>query len=390
MKAAIIGASTESLHTIRKAKELGQTVIALDGNPEAAGLSFADEKVVIDISDEEQTIEALMDKQIDFVLTPPIGRVLTTVGAVNDALKLPGISKEAAILCTDKYLFHQCLQEGNLRDCHCYLAGKEQGELTYPAILKPRFGSGSRGIYFLKNEVDLEQALRTIGDQEDYILEEAVPGVEYGVDGVMDGTKFELVLLRKKLLTPPPARQAVGYLSIVPTQEPELVNRVQDYLNRVTSAMGLQNCLFHADLMVKEDAIFVIELSARPSGHNLHNLFTPLVSGVDMASEYIKCRIGQPYCFEPEAIRKMMIRYFDLTGEINAIPTACEVEEYLAIHNSTVKLIQWQCNINIGDRLEQVTTGHSIMGRGYFIVAGSKEEDLLRGGEEILELFGLI
>ena len=118
LKAAIIGASSEALHTIQLAKQLGLRVVAFDGNPEADGLKAADEAVVVDISNEEATIDGVRNAGVDFVLTVPIGRYLTTIGAVNDTLGLPGITKIMAVNCTDKFLFHQKLQERQLRNCN--------------------------------------------------------------------------------------------------------------------------------------------------------------------------------------------------------------------------------------------------------------------------------
>ena len=127
MKAAIIGASSESLHTIQKAKEYNLTVVALDGNEKAEGLAAADEAIVVNISKEEETIRCIEKENIDFVLTVPIGRYLTTIGSVNDTLNLPGIGKKQAMYCTDKLLFHQKMEENGLRDCIC-LEAKEAWE----------------------------------------------------------------------------------------------------------------------------------------------------------------------------------------------------------------------------------------------------------------------
>ena len=96
MKTAIIGASSDSVHAIEAARELGITTVALDGNPEAEGLKHADKSIVVDISDEQTVIDTLRGEHIDFVTTVPIGRYLTTIGAVNDALHLPGITRKSA------------------------------------------------------------------------------------------------------------------------------------------------------------------------------------------------------------------------------------------------------------------------------------------------------
>lgn len=391
MKAAIIGASAEALHTIEKAKQHGITVVALDGNPEAEGLAAADKALVVDISEEAETIEAVKAENIDFLLTVPIGRFLTTVGAVNDALHLPGVGKQAAENCTDKYRFHQVLSSKHLRSCRCFsldgsadsaqavrLKAEAEG-IEFPAILKPRFGSGSRGIYFLEHLEELSGALeQTLG--EAYILEECVEGEEYGVDGAVINGEFYFVLLRKKENTPPPARQAVAYFSVLP--EEEFYHQVKSYMKEVTLGLDLQECLFHADIIRSKQGPFAIEVSARPSGHNLHNLFTPLCTGVDMAEEYAKCRIGEAYSFVPDTTKRMMIHYFDMEGLVEKVPTQGEVEE---LCKSTLK--EWQCNIRKGDLLPKVSDGHSLMGRGYFIAEGECETELKETAEKIKNLF---
>ena len=415
MKAALIGAGEESLHTIQKAQELGVYVTALDGNPEAEGLKAADEGLTIDISDEKAVLDALQDRKPDFLITGPIGRYLTTAGAVNDALGLAGISRQAAEYCTDKYLFHKKLQEKNLRNCRCLLipaeaAPAQTGDLAgdfstlqYPAILKPRYGSGSRGIFFLNNPRELEHALTcifpenqdTAAPAEDYVLEEAAPGVEYGVDACMDKDRFRMILLRKKLLTPPPARQAIGYLSVNPREDETqrlLWERAAAYLTETTALLGLKNCLLHADLMITENSIFAIELSARPSGHNLHNLFTPLATGIDMAEQYIRSQCNMDYAYEPAKTEKLLIHYFNLEQcRIKTIPQASQLRLPQGI---TLKA--WNCRITPGDYMQKVTTGHSLMGRGYFILQSAPprpsasettETNLINAADHILAQF---
>ena len=394
MKAVIIGASQEALHTIQKAHDHGIQVAALDGHSDAAGLSVADQGLVVDISQEHATIEAVRKEQPDFVLTVPIGRYLTTIGAVNDALSLPGISREMAVLCTDKYRFHERLAEHGLRDCHCYAVGKERTVtdeflINFPAILKPRYGSGSRGIHMVNHQQELAAALEQTKGEE-YVLEDCVPGEEYGVDGAVIQGQFHMVLLRKKVNTPPPARQAVGYFACM--EDDVFGQQVYEYMVRIVRCLGLQECLLHGDFIRGAKGPFVIELSARPSGHNLHNLFTPLCTGVDMAEEYIKYRIGESYSFEPKCIRPMMIHYFDGQGRINKIPDKAEIEclleeRDLNAKGEQVKLIDWQCNMTEGGILSPVSDGHSIMGRGYYILEGNSEQSMLELAGEIMERF---
>lgn len=393
MKAAIIGASAEALHTIRKAKEYNLTVVALDGNENAEGLRESQEARVVNISREKETIECIRKEQVDFILTVPIGRYLTTIGAVNDELNLPGIGRKQALYCTDKLLFHHKLNENQMRNCMCceleadevkrrevyqQVLGVER-KLSFPLILKPRYGSGSRGLHFIDNLQELKEGLlRTAGEK--YVLEECIAGEEYGVDGAVIENIFYLVLLRHKVNTPLPQRQAVAYFSVGP--DTVVYQQIQQFMKKAVEVLELNNCLLHADFIQTESGPFIIEMSARPSGHNLHNLFTPMCTGVDMAEQYIRYCMKMEYSFVPKFTRMMMIHYFDFEGEVKFVPDKKMVEDKLDI-----SVLAWSCNLQKGDNLNKVSDGHSLMSRGYFILEGESEEELKQKALEIKDLF---
>lgn len=402
MRLTIIGASDEAIHTIECARKLGIETVALDGNPDAAGLKAADIPIVVDITNETEVIKVLAELGTDWVQTVPIGRYLTTTGAVNDALGLSGITRDMAVLCTDKYAFHKVLSYVGLRDCRCELirggasewiyktgdstegALKDKG-FDYPVILKPRYGSGSRGIMIADNEEELKDILTDMEDvDEDYIMEECPDGDEYGMDAVVIAGEFHPILVRYKINTPLPNRQAVAYISVI--QSETIYDKICDYMKRVVKAMGLDECLLHADILDSDRGLFAIEVSARPSGHNLHNLFTPLCTGIDMAEEYMKYRMGQSHSFDPVQTRHMMIHYFDMEGKISRVPECEEIQRIIEGYGA--KLVDWNCNIHPGDILKPVTTGHSLMYRGYYIVNLNDNYDYVALNADVSELFG--
>lgn len=379
MRLTIIGASGEAVHTIECARRLGIETLAIDGDPKAEGLRYADIPVVTDISDIDRTVEVVREFGTDWVQTVPIGRYLITTGAVNDALGLPGITRQMAELCTDKYAFHKALNENGLRECRCLLVRngcvanevEKTGSLqniTYPVILKPRYGSGSRGIMTAQNETECMEALEALTDvNEDYILEECLQGTEYGIDGAVIDGEFKLTLIRYKYNTPLPHRQAVGYAAIEREYKGlrDIYADIYGYMKRVAAAMGLDECLLHADVLDTDRGLFAIEVSARPSGHDLHDVFTPMCTGVDIAYEYMKHRMGLQCDFEQRLIRPLMIHYFDYEGEVVDVPHEQTVSD--AVECPGVRLLKWKCDIEKGQYLESVTNGHSLMSRGYYI-----------------------
>lgn len=401
--AVVIGAGSESVYAITAAQRRGYHVIAFDGNKEAEGLLYADEAVVEDIRDASRIWNSLKEKPA-LVLPVPIGRYLTTAGAVNDYYGLKGLSGEAANCCTDKYLFHRKLSMQGLREGICMLLSegtfaaqaaehainalqkeKSAGKSDASMILKPRYGSGSRGVMLVQSEEDIISYLGTGEIAEDLVIETVFPGKEYGIDAaVFDGRLF-LFLIREKILTAPPYRQCVGYLGLDRKKEAGLYSRISAYLEQAVRVLGLNHCLMHCDLMWDGNHPLLIELSGRPSGHNLHNLFTPLATGISMVDSYISYVEGndmKSLSFSADAAEKqLLIGYFDSEPcLLKKVPDASAVQEMFGGN-----LLHYVCHLQPG-KVQEIKDGHTLMERGCFILSGESREKLLQDRKKLLEM----
>lgn len=384
MKAAVIGASSESLHGIGVAQRLGYDVVALDGDPAAPGLRAADSSQVVDITDPAAVFAALGDAP-DIVIPVPIGRYLTTTGAVNDRFGLPGVSEASARLCTDKYEFHRVMEEHSLRStCAILIPARSVDHplpTRFPVVLKPRFGSGSRGVTVCMTPGELESALSAVlPARDDLIIEEFAEGTEYGVDAAVIDGALQVILLREKINTPLPHRQAIGYYSM-PADHP-MQAAASAALATAVDALGIANGLLHADLIEQDGCAFVVELSARPSGHHLHDLFTPLASGVDPIHEFlVAARDGADAArFTPVADGALLMRFFDFDrGTVTAAPDASSLK-------LVADLVGYEERI-VGRTMVPVTNGPELMKRGFFIVRGTDRADLDRQADAVLTAF---
>ena len=378
--ALVIGASRESIYAIDIAKKNGYTVWAFDENPHACGFSHADESYTLDINNIEVIIERLHGCIPNIVLPVPIGRSLISTGKLNDIYNLIGITQRNADLCTDKYFFHQVLTQKKLRTISCMLIQNSNVQnfvwKNFPAILKPRFGAGSRAVKIILNQEELAHTVSLYCPlQEDFIIEDYVTGQEYGVDGAIINGEVAVTLLRKKINTPPPFCQCVGYLAVPKYSHTiNMYNSVTPFLSEVISALEITNGLFHADLIYDaNNNWFVVEFSPRPSGHNLHNFFTIKCTNIDLVEGYIKyienTKVPVSY-FISENIKPMLIHFFNFENVyIKAIPE----EKYLY---DKYPLIYYKCNIGKTDFLNSIVDGKSVIDRGFFVLEADSMEKL--------------
>lgn len=314
-----IGAGKEQLPSILKAQELGLKVLAVDKESSSPGMMQSDLQLHVDIKDARKVLKEIKKLNINLlgIIPSPIGRYLTTVGFINDSLNLNGVSEESALNCVDKFRFNNVLKTVfNNRIFFELIKNQEDyneiiKKIEYPVILKPRYGSGSRGLFVLLNLDEAYAARFKIDFEEDYIMESLVEGKEYGVDAVIKDGEFSIVLIREKEITSLPFRQAVA-INGPACFKADLNERIEKEIEQTIKALSLDNCLINLDMIITpEEKVHIIEVSGRPGGLNISSKIIPAALGIDYFKEGIQLALKKSSDFKPTFSKPVSFKFIN-------------------------------------------------------------------------------
>ena len=114
-KILILGAGIYQVPLIKTARRLGiySIVCSIPGN--YPGFEYADKVYYENTTDAEKILEIARKENIDGIITTGTDVAVITIGKVCDALKLTGLSYEAARAATDKMLMKTKYEEYGVR-----------------------------------------------------------------------------------------------------------------------------------------------------------------------------------------------------------------------------------------------------------------------------------
>ncbi|MBF0216901.1 MAG: ATP-grasp domain-containing protein [Candidatus Omnitrophica bacterium] len=189
-------------------KSLGMKgkVMTVDKDPLSASLYKSDGGFVVPASTSPGFLRAIMDicekKKIGLLVPARDGELM--LFAENKALfqkrgVLVAVSdKEVIEKSGDKYAFHAFLSGIGLKTPRTgLLSDRARADIGFPMMLKPRYGSGSRGVRMLMGPADLS---RVSTDPGGWILQEYIAGREFTVDVFSDiGRNVISVIPRERI-----------------------------------------------------------------------------------------------------------------------------------------------------------------------------------------------
>jgi carbamoyl-phosphate synthase large subunit len=211
----------------------GYRVIAVDANPHAYGLTVADKGFVVPMGDSEHFVPVMrsicQEEHVDVAVPMVDEELLPSLGLTSETTQVLLPTLDFVELCLDKFLLFQKLR--GVVEIPITKFGRDYESFSkFPAVLKPRTGRGSRGVYRVNDVYDLEfYVKRSDHGKSGLIVQQYIHGDEYTVSVVVGRDGDVQAVVPKRVIY----KRGVTHSAVTEKSEPidELCRVIQSELH---------------------------------------------------------------------------------------------------------------------------------------------------------------
>ncbi len=385
-KILIIGAGFLQKFVICKAKTMGYEVYAVDADPNAIGFKEADYYSVINIVDEEACLEYARKNHVDGVLTAATDYGVLTASYVAQEMELPGLNYEVAKLIKNKYEVRKRLFEQQVDDTEQAYEISEKTDideiskkLTYPVMVKPCDGSGSRGTSRVNESSELKAACAyavagSITHRAE--IETFIDGREYGAESLVVNGQVHVLGIMKKWMTKPPYYAELGH-AIPSDLNPEVEKRVKECVVTAIRALGINFGSVNMDILITEEGkVHIVDIGVRMGGNMIGPCVIPYGTGIDYMAAMIQNAVGDPVDFKANEYGAVATRLlaFD-KGIIKQLPNMKAIEKEYGV--------EIYHHMSVGMHVNEYHT--NLDGCGYIVARARNRERAIEKAKSALE-----
>lgn len=388
-KIMILGASILQLPAIKKAKEMGLEVIAVDINPSAIGFSVKDVvREVISTIDTSAILRAAEVHRIDGIMTLASDMPMQSVAAVCHKMGLAGISTETALMATNKALMRDALKNNGV-PIPRYFRVKTKEEFFNAVkavctdrtrcIAKPVDNSGSRGVNLIVDDYALDAAYeysRGFSRSGEVVVEEFMEGAEVSVETFAVNGNISVIQITDKVTTGAPYFVEMAHSQ--PSQlSADIKAKIVEVAIAANRAIGLLNGPSHTEIKITRNGPQIVEIGARLGGDFITTYLVPLSTGVDMVESNIRFALGEDVDIMPKYNRGAAIRFFDSgIGTVHEVKGIEEAEK-------TPGIVQVGILCKVGEQIHKIkNSGDRI---GFVIAQGVSAQEAVDRCEDAVQ-----
>lgn len=375
-KLLVIGAGFLQDFVIQKAVAMGYETLTVDANPNAIGFSHAHKHAVVNIVDEKACLEYARSENVDGVVTAATDYGVLSAAYVAQEMGLPGLKYEVAQLIKNKYRVRKCLYEHHVDDTEqAYEVNADTditdlaNKLTYPVMVKPCDGSGSRGASRVDKPEDLQQACEyamngSITHHAE--IETFIFGKEYGADSIVVNGEVHVLGIMQKWMTNPPYYAELGHA--LPSDLPaDIEQKAKDCVRNAIKALGVNFGSINMDMLITPDGkVYIVDIGARMGGNMIGPCVIPYGTGIDYMGAMIQNVVGDPVdltAHEHEAVATKLLAFEE--GVVKKVPDMKSIENQYGVEiyhhmEDGMKINEYHTNLD---------------GCGYIIAKGKTAEE---------------
>lgn len=301
-KVLIIGAGFLQDFVICKAKRMGYETYTVDADANAIGFKHADHYKVVNIVDEKACLEYAKENGIDGVLTAATDYGVLTAAYIAQEMHLPGLQYEVAQLIKNKYKVRKCLFDNHVDDTEqAYEVHADTDieklacRLTYPVMVKPCDGSGSRGASRVDKAVNLRRACEyamagSITNRAE--IESFITGREYGAESIVINGEIYVLGIMQKWMTAPPYYAELGH-ALPNDLKSDVEDKVENCVKNAIKALGVNHGSVNMDMLITPNGkVYIIDVGARMGGNMIGPCIIPYGTGVDYIAAMLQNTVG--------------------------------------------------------------------------------------------------
>ena len=308
-KILIIGAAVYQLPAIQIVVELGYEVYCVDYKEGQPGFEFATGYRVVDVKDKENCLKYAQELDVDGVMSWGSTLTLPTVSYIGERMNLPCMPISTAEISTSKYLIRKKLTDcglnsgGEVFDLHSW-EEVDSKQYVVPFVVKPCDGSGSRGVYIVKDEAEIKKAIQYAFDgarDKQIYVEPYIEGVEYSAEAYASNGEvhvYSIVKTEFNWTKDYPVYKQTTYLGI--SKETEAL--ITEEVRKATSALGLNFGPINFDIIISDadGKPYIIDVGIRNGQNLIASHIVPYSRGVDELNNSINICIGNNMEIKPK------------------------------------------------------------------------------------------
>ena len=386
-KVLIIGAGFLQSFVIKKARSMGYETLAVDADPNAIGFQFADKHEVINIVDEKACLAYAQNENINGVLTAATDYGVLTAAYIAKEMNLGGLDYEVAKLIKNKYRVRKRLFEARVDDTEQAYEVNENTDtnalcekLSFPVMVKPCDGSGSRGAARVDEESQFSGAYKnavaaSITHRAE--IETFIVGKEYGAETLVANGKVYVLGIMRKWMTNPPHYAELGHA--VPTDLPkEVEERAKQCVENAIKALGINFGSVNMDMLITaEGKIHIIDIGARMGGNMIGPCIIPYGTGIDYMANMIRNAVGDEIDLTPRQKSAVATRLLAFgNGVVKQLPDFEKLEKEYGV--------EIYHHLEVGQTVKEYHT--NLDGCGYIVARADNVETAIKKAKEVWEL----